>query len=94
MYVVVVEKMIAIQKVFTKNELRAIRPKKNTLPLCKNCTFFKNGNCQKFTYINLVDGEETTIPALEARTKFDICGIGASHFQLKVEADVKMVDIP
>jgi hypothetical protein len=81
--------MITVQKLFTKTELRtASRSSRITLPLCKDCQFLKNGNCSKFTYKNLVNGDETSVPAIDARSKYDMCGTGGSHFQpakLKVE---------
>ena len=36
-------------------------------------------------YVNLVDGKETVVPAMEARTNFEMCGVGGSHFRPKLE---------
>ena len=81
--------MIPKQKLFTRGDMRGMsKPPKVVMPLCKNCSFFKSGNCSKFVYINLVDGKESNVPATEARLNFEMCGVGASHFkQLVVQRD-------
>lgn len=78
--------MIPVQKVFTKSDIKGIaKPLRVSLPLCMNCRFLKKGDCTKFMYVNLVDGKETIVPAMEARTNFEMCGIGGSHFRPKLE---------
>jgi hypothetical protein len=76
--------MIPVRKVFTKNDKQGVtKPLRITMPLCKNCRYFKEGDCAKFMYLNLVDGKETNVPALEARA-IEMCGVGGSHFRPKV----------
>jgi hypothetical protein len=75
--------MIPVKRVFTKSDMQGVaKPLRHTMPLCKNCQFFKEGNCTKYIYLNLVDGKETNVPAIEART-IEMCGVGGSHFRPK-----------
>jgi hypothetical protein len=92
--------MIPVQKVFTKVELRAVRKTetRNIVPICKDCHFYSRngGSCSKFAYMSLVDGNETKVPAIDARTSYEMCGIGGCHFQPKAvqkdDADDDVVD--
>ena len=77
--------MIPVQRVFTRSDMTGVtKPSRVSLPLCVNCRFLKMGECTKFMYVNLVDGKETNVPAMEARTNFEICGVGGSHFRPKL----------
>lgn len=79
--------MIPVQKVFTRLETRSAKKlsTRKIVPICKECRFYKrNGDtCSKFAYMSLVDGEEIKVPAIDARTSYEMCGIGGSHFQPK-----------
>jgi hypothetical protein len=75
--------MIPVKRLFTKSDMQAVaKPLRHTIPLCKNCRFFKEGDCTKYIYMNLVDGKETNVPAMEARA-IEMCGVGGSHFRPK-----------
>ena len=79
--------MIPVQKVFNRVELRSVKKleSRNIVPICNECRFYKrNGDvCSKFAYMSLVDGSEMRVPAIDARTSYEMCGIGGSHFQPK-----------
>lgn len=79
--------MIPVQKVFTRFELKLSKniSTRNIVPICKDCNFYKRSGevCSKFAYKSLLDGNETKVPAIDARTSYEMCGIGGSHFQPK-----------
>lgn len=50
---------------------------------CKDCKHFnKNGQfCKLFTSVDVVTGKEENVRAYEARTHYNMCGLGAVEFE-------------
>jgi hypothetical protein len=50
---------------------------------CKDCKHFsKNGElCRLFVVVDLVNGNENTVKASNARDNGNMCGLGASSFE-------------
>jgi len=82
--------MIPVQRVVVKGTVQQ-STQKLRVPLCKDCRFLKDDTCVKYMYLNLVTGDETHVMAIDARNRFDMCGVGGSHYQ-PISGSIERVD--
>jgi hypothetical protein len=49
--------------------------------ICVQCKHYQNKICHNFMSINLVDGHEEAVMAVDARYRIDLCGPGGAYFK-------------
>lgn len=63
----------------SRTDLRMVTDAKK-IKLCIHCKFYQNKYCNNFIKINLVDGLEEKVLAMDARHKTELCGPGGANF--------------
>ena len=61
------------------------------VPICKDCKFLANSECQKFGDVNLVTGKVTYSPAKYIRADETKCGVNGALFE---KNNYKIITVP